>query len=72
MVSHKTKREQKAVDDWNVRYCVGAIVTYESIKGDPKTARMTNTRSEAFVADSGVAVIFIDGQAGYVALDHIK
>lgn len=66
------EREKKAVDEWNRLHPVGIDVIYESIKDDPTTRRAAKTRSEAFLADSGTAVIFLEGPGGYVALDHVK
>jgi|GEM_PF-1534207 hypothetical protein len=62
----------EAVDEWNKTHAVGTYVIYESIKDDPTTRRAARTRSVAFLADSGTAVIFLEGQSGYVALDHVK
>lgn len=63
---------KKAIEEWNKQHPVGTNVIYESIKDDPTTRRATKTSSQAFVADSGTAVIFLEGQSGYVALDHVK
>jgi hypothetical protein len=56
---------------WNKLHGVGTPVIYESVKGDQRTRRQTKTIGEAFVADSGTAVIFVEGVRGYVALSHI-
>lgn len=65
-------RAQRAILAWNDHHRFwGTPVIYESIKGDSSTRRQTKATSAAFVADSGIAVIFVEGVSGYVALDHI-
>jgi hypothetical protein len=71
MEMSKNETSQAAIVKWNDRHKIGTPVIYESIKDDPSTQRRTNTASAAFVAESGIAVIFLKGVSGYVALSHV-
>lgn len=68
-----TRAEAKrAISEWNRKMPVGSPVRYFPTLGGSEY-RDTTTRSEAALAhpDSKVAVIFVDGIAGYVALAHV-
>lgn len=56
-------------DRWNVQHSIGADVTLERDNGSVQT---TKTRSEAFVNNNGLAVIFLEGVSGYYLLNRVK
>lgn len=60
-----------AAAEWNRTHPVGSTVTYEEVIGLDKPIH-TTTKTEAYVAASGIAVIFLHGVSGHVALSHCK
>lgn len=64
----KRAREQRACDEWNRRHPVGDEV---SVLLDNGVRRDTTTRSEAYVSNSGHAVIFLTGISGYYLLERV-
>jgi hypothetical protein len=59
-----------AAREFNSRAPIGTIVRYWRglREGDGRRGR---TRSIAYIASSGDAVVFIEGCSGYVALTHV-
>ena len=54
-------------ENWNLKHPVGtAVLLHADGKGDIRT----NTRSEAYVCDSGYAVCFFVGISGYYLLNR--
>lgn len=65
----RTRAEAEAkCDAWNEKNRVGAKVT---IKMDSGENRETTTRTSAYVADSGDAVIFLQGVSCYYLLERV-
>lgn len=62
---------EKAARDFNAKHPVGAKVRYWTMLREGE-GKESVTRSEAYVTDSGEAVVFIAGQSGYVALTHVQ
>ena len=54
-------------ENWNLKYPVGTSVV---LRTDGKGDINTNTRSEAYVCDSGHAVCFFEGVSGYYLLNR--
>lgn len=48
---------------------VGTEVTYWPVRH--RNGKRTKTRSKAFVSNSGSPVVFVEGVAGYVSIEHI-
>lgn len=66
----KTQSELlRACNSWNKRYPVGTRVL---VRRDSGVIEETKTRSGAQLAESGVAVIFLEGIAGYYLLDRVE
>jgi hypothetical protein len=65
-------REQRKVDEFNTQNPVGSLVhVYRTTRlDDMKTT--APTRTQAFIASSGEAVVFVDGVRGYWSLDAIR
>lgn len=63
----KNKRAQQECDEWN-KNPVGTEVTLERDNGQ---IEHTRTRSEAYVCDSGYAVIFLENVSGYYLLGRV-
>ena len=61
------KRQRKLVNEWNEAHPVGTPVLVRSVKNGPETE--TKTRSEAYLASSGDAAIFLEGKSGFWCLD---
>ena len=59
---------QKAVDDWNARVPVGAIVEYSEVCGDPPETFTTSTAAE--VLGGHTAVVWLNGKSGCVRISH--
>ncbi len=55
------------VENWNLKHPVGTSVTLRKDSGEEK---ITKTRSEAYVSDSGHAVCFFEDVSGYYLLDR--
>ena len=49
----------------------GDLVDYHSIIGGPVTLAGKRLRSDPFFSDSGIEVAFIEGKAGYVAVEAL-
>lgn len=64
----KRAKAQLACDDWNRRHPVGDEC---SVLLDNGVHRDTTTRSEAYVSNSGHAVIFLTGVSGYYLLERV-
>jgi len=64
----KAAKAQRACDAWNRKHPVGDEVT---VLLDNGVQRTTTTRSEAYVCNSGYAVIFLSGIAGYYLLERV-
>lgn len=60
---------QRMVRKWNRAWPPGTAVLFWNRFGDPPIE--TTTRSEAFVTESGVPVVFVQRQTGYVSLFHV-
>jgi len=60
---------ERMVRKWNRAWPPGTAVLFWNRFGDPPIE--TTTRSEAFVAESGVPVVFVQRQTGYVSLFHV-
>jgi hypothetical protein len=56
---------------WNQLHPVGTEVIYHPVMGE-RWGRETKTRSAAYVLSGHTAVLFIEGQAGCVALDAVE
>jgi hypothetical protein len=56
---------------WNAMNPIGTEVEYHPVIGEA-SHRITRTRTGAYVLSGHTAVIFIEGQAGCVALDACK
>lgn len=66
---HRAIEEQRAeVLAWDACHQVGDPV---DVRKDDGTVLRTVTRSRAFVAESGLAVIFVEGISGYYRLDRV-
>lgn len=59
---------QRICDEWNNTTPIGAKVW---LKRDDGNIEETVTRSEAYVCDSGYAVIFLEGVRGYYLLSRV-
>jgi len=59
-----------SVEQFNKAFPIGSEVKYFSIKGLGK-GKDTAITSQAWIADSGDAVVKIKGVSGYVSIDHI-
>lgn len=66
-----TKSLQAQVDSWNTAYPIGTTVAYSEIIGEPVTLT-TKTRSEAQVLSGHSAVVWLEGKAGCVCIEHCK
>ena len=54
-------------ENWNLKHPIGtSVILHTDSKGDVRT----NTRSEAYVCDSGYAVCFFEGISGYYLLNR--
>jgi hypothetical protein len=63
-----SKSAQKKCDAWNGANPVGTAVR---LKRDSGETIETKTRSEAYVANAGYPVIFLEGVTGYYLLDRV-
>jgi hypothetical protein len=63
------KKQQQAADNWNARHAVGAAVT---VQRDNGVILHTTTRSKAWVVESGIAVVQVEGIAGCYALERVQ
>jgi len=61
---------QAQCDAWNARHPEGTQIAFENIRGQGATHK-GKTTSEAQVMGGHSAVIWFDGKAGAVSLDHI-
>lgn len=61
----------KTVADFNAAHPVGTAVIYTSVLDDPKTAKITKTRTEAWVASGHSAVVMVEGISGWVLCGHV-
>lgn len=52
-------------------YPTGTIVIYTEVRGDPKSAWLTTTTSDAWKLGDGRWVVMIYGVSGGVAVDHL-
>lgn len=57
------------VENWNLKHKCGTPVTVELDSGETKR---TKTRSHAFVANSGHAVIYLEDVSGFYLLSRVK
>lgn len=64
---NRQKMAELEVENWNLKHPVGTEVT---LRLDSGQDRATKTRSEAYVADCGVAACFFEGVSGYYLLDR--
>lgn len=64
----RRSRAQQACDDWNRRHPVGDECT---VTLDNGAQRDTTTRSDAYVSNSGHAVIHLTGISGYYLLERV-
>lgn len=60
---------QIVCDSWNAAHQIGAEVDVTMDNGE---IRRTKTRSEAFVCNSGYAVIHLEGIVGYYVLKRVE
>lgn len=56
-------------ENWNFKHPVGTAVKLKKDSGEEK---ITKTRSEAYVCDSGYAVCFFEDVSGYYLLDRAE
>ena len=66
----------QAIEAFNERAPVGTRAVYWPTVGVNgiimhKGGKRTHTRSEAFLSKSGYPVVFLEGIAGYVHIDHV-
>lgn len=59
---------ERQARDWNERHVVGSEVRYHPVIDNPEY-RVRKTRSAAFVLSGHTACVFLEGEAGCVALD---
>jgi hypothetical protein len=71
MNSKKKSDAISAADKWNRRYKIGTPVTRYAAINPLAYPTETKTRSLAFVAESGDAVILVESIAGYVLLESV-
>ncbi len=64
-------RAEKAARSFNAMHPLGTKVRYWRGKREGLGSEGI-TRSEAYVTDSGEAVLFIEGCSGFIALSHIQ
>lgn len=60
---------QAQCDRWNDKHPIGTMVAFEFIRGEGETHRGAS-RTMAEVAGGHSAVIWLEGKAGWVDLDH--
>lgn len=60
---------QKHCDRWNEANPIGTDVVLTKDLGE---TLVTKTRSEAWMANGQIAVIFVDGISGYYALSRVR
>jgi hypothetical protein len=70
----RKKEEARRVADleaenWNFKHPVGTMVKLKKDSGEEK---ITKTRSEAYVCDSGYAVCFFEDVSGYYLLNRAE
>ena len=65
----KQQRAQKRCDEWNAANPVGTPV---NLQRDDGAVQLAKTRSEAYVCESGYAVIFLEGVRGYYMLNRVS
>lgn len=65
------RKLQQQCDRFNAAYPVGSAVRFRPVAGY-RTTELTRTRSAAYVLSGHTAVIFVEGRAGCVALDHCE
>lgn len=66
----QAEHDQRIADDFNRAHPVGSQCWYwSSLPVGP--VRETRVRGEAFVADSGDCVCFVEGVSGYVSIWHV-
>lgn len=54
-------------ENWNLRHPIGtSVILHTDSRGDVRT----NTRSAAYVCESGYAVCFFDGISGYYLINR--
>jgi hypothetical protein len=51
---------------------IGTVVRYWKLDRNGEPSGTGPTRSEAYMSDSGHAVVFIEGCSGYVCLSHVE
>ena len=56
---------------FNENVPVGTPVTYQSVAGDPSTARETKTRTPAWELGHGATVVSVEGVSGGVSISHV-
>ncbi len=67
------KSDAARVEAWNDRYSIGQAVMYwPGKKGPEETAIYSKTRSVAGLTRSGMAVIWVEGRGGCIALSHVE
>ena len=71
-IQQRRARERIKAEGFNADYSVGTPVLFRHVLGDDSKISRTKTRSEAFVAASGDAVVFLEGISGFVALSHCE
>lgn len=71
MVSRsRLDRASKEAKQWNDAHPVGTSVVYQKVRGGEYFS--TTTRSEAYVATSGDAVVFLTGVSGFYLLSFVQ
>jgi len=65
------EQAEAIAERFNRDHEVGTAVTYRPIAGSDHGIKTTKTRYKAYVANCGLPVVFVEGQAGFVALSHV-
>ena len=65
------KNQSRLVADWNQKFKVGQPVYYHPVIREPER-REDRTRTEAYMAASGMAVVHLENESGYVALEAVE
>ena len=62
-------KNELLVENWNMKHPIGTPVRCQFAKGCDW--RQTTTRSEAFLANDGAPVVFLENVSGYYHLSHV-
>ena len=65
----RTQLYAMQIENFNLKYPVGTSVTVRKDNGALHTG---NTRTEAYICESGYPVIFVTGISGYYLLDRVE